>query len=259
MDMIKNALINGRDISLVADHEDLPEENGFLNLMKALSSKLEAMRNPIRQEDAITADGPLPNVIHFPYARHSSLPELRELVGAFRPKDVVPCTFDVNLWSRKDWSIQKLFGDYCSTSVEQRWDSEHTTESASQESEAPTPVAESSPMLGPTVLPSDAPIEGQKKTQQDAGHEPRSVSSNSEMDKSRKRDYYSFREDAYLDGDPNLMGDSQNSDISDGTYKNRRRAFDIAAANIKGESWEVIGLLSTTDHHTIPDQELGQP
>lgn len=280
MDMIKNTLNNGRDISLVADYEDLPEGKGFPRLMKALSSKLEAMCNPIKQGDEMTADAPLPNIIRFPYARHSSLPELRELVGAFRPKDIIPCTFDADLWLQKGWAIKGLFGDYCSDDVfvydeilrqrskelamrqpeaEQKRDSQHTTDSAPHESSPPTPAAEGSPVLGSIVLLSDTPMQGQKETRQDTRHEPRSVSSGSEMGKSRKRDYGSFRNGTDSDGAPNLQGDSQVSEISDGTYKARRRAFDIATANIDGESWEVIGLISTTDHHTILDKELGRP
>lgn len=40
----------------------------------------------------------LPNVINFPYSRHSSYSELCHLVGAFTPKDVYPCTVDEHNW-----------------------------------------------------------------------------------------------------------------------------------------------------------------
>lgn len=49
--------------------------------------------------------------ITFPYARHSSLPELRHLVSALRPCDVWPCTADVTTWTQQDLSVAALFGD----------------------------------------------------------------------------------------------------------------------------------------------------
>lgn len=40
----------------------------------------------------------LPKRITFPYSRHSSYPELCDLVKAFTPKDVFPCTVDETKW-----------------------------------------------------------------------------------------------------------------------------------------------------------------
>ncbi|KAJ5788620.1 hypothetical protein N7457_003610 [Penicillium paradoxum] len=55
----------------------------------------------------------LPNTIRFPYSRHSSYSELCELVAAFRPKDIHPCTVDPKTWN-EDVSINRLFGHLCS-------------------------------------------------------------------------------------------------------------------------------------------------
>jgi hypothetical protein len=60
-----------------------------------------------------TTDEPRNRTIRFPYSRHSSYSELCELVAAFRPNDVFPCTVDEAHWS-PDLSIQNLFGEYCS-------------------------------------------------------------------------------------------------------------------------------------------------
>jgi DNA cross-link repair 1C protein len=49
----------------------------------------------------------------FPYSRHSSYSELCELVAAFRPKDIYPCTVDPSTWN-EDVSIRRLFGHLCS-------------------------------------------------------------------------------------------------------------------------------------------------
>ncbi|KAF2846927.1 hypothetical protein T440DRAFT_501473 [Plenodomus tracheiphilus IPT5] len=48
--------------------------------------------------------------IRFPYSRHSSYSELRELVAAFRPLDVYPCTVDEERWTPAI-SMHNLFGD----------------------------------------------------------------------------------------------------------------------------------------------------
>lgn len=50
--------------------------------------------------------------IRFPYSRHSSYSELCELVAAFRPKDVFPCTVDEEAWT-PDVSMRSLFGEHC--------------------------------------------------------------------------------------------------------------------------------------------------
>lgn len=43
----------------------------------------------------------LPNIIRFPYSRHSSYAELCHLVDAFRPRDVWPCTFHLEAWQSR--------------------------------------------------------------------------------------------------------------------------------------------------------------
>lgn len=49
----------------------------------------------------------------FPYSRHSSYGELLDLVEAFKPKDLFPCTVDKATW-RDEVSMQNLFGHLCS-------------------------------------------------------------------------------------------------------------------------------------------------
>ena len=50
--------------------------------------------------------------IRFPYSRHSSYSELCELVAAFKPRDVFPCTVDETTWT-PDLSMKALFGEFC--------------------------------------------------------------------------------------------------------------------------------------------------
>jgi hypothetical protein len=61
-----------------------------------------------------TIDEPRNRTIRFPYSRHSSYSELCELVAAFRPQDVFPCTVDEANWT-PSLSMHSLFGQYCST------------------------------------------------------------------------------------------------------------------------------------------------
>ncbi|KJZ76945.1 hypothetical protein HIM_03822 [Hirsutella minnesotensis 3608] len=68
----------------------------------------------ISDSKAVSGNGQLPKVIHFPYSRHSSYPELCELVNIFQPRDVWPCTVNPKQWMIDGISIQSLFGQYCS-------------------------------------------------------------------------------------------------------------------------------------------------
>lgn len=56
---------------------------------------------------------PSNDTIHFPYSRHSSYSELCELVAAFKPADIYPCTVDEQTWT-EDVSTKTLFGHLCS-------------------------------------------------------------------------------------------------------------------------------------------------
>ncbi|KLJ10019.1 hypothetical protein EMPG_14575 [Blastomyces silverae] len=55
----------------------------------------------------------LPNTIRFPYSRHSSYAELCNLIKAFKPQDIFPCTVDSATWN-EDVSMRTLFGPLCS-------------------------------------------------------------------------------------------------------------------------------------------------
>jgi hypothetical protein len=59
------------------------------SLAQGLRDKLSAPKTPPNER----LDG-LPNVILFPFARHSPYRELCDLVRAFKPKDIWPCTVD---------------------------------------------------------------------------------------------------------------------------------------------------------------------
>ncbi|KAL1954603.1 hypothetical protein VTO42DRAFT_898 [Malbranchea cinnamomea] len=69
-------------------------------------------RGSIKQKPSMAKEA-LPNTIKFPYSRHSSYEELCLLVKAFQPKDITPCTVDVDTW-REEVSMEYLFGHLCS-------------------------------------------------------------------------------------------------------------------------------------------------
>ncbi|KAI0904722.1 artemis protein [Ustulina deusta] len=273
MHMVKKAWSSGRDISLITDFDDTAED-AVTRLVNSLFHKLEAIRNPIKQRDETDISKPLSNVIHFPYARHSSLPELRDFTRAFKPRDITPCTFDADLWIQKGWSISGLFSDCCSgdtfeydtildhrakelatsrRDAEQGHGSQQTANSPSRESSPVLHPAESSHVSNTTKSVSNSSTRSRGERQQ----EPGSVSLDPATGELHERDYDSFLDSIDLDDELDLQGDSQTSNISDRTYATRRMAFDTAIANINGDSWGTIGLISTTDNHTSLDEELG--
>jgi hypothetical protein len=56
---------------------------------------------------------PRADTIHFPFSRHSSYNELCDLVAAFKPDDIYPCTVDEQTWT-EEVSMKALFGHLCS-------------------------------------------------------------------------------------------------------------------------------------------------
>ncbi|KAJ8130232.1 hypothetical protein O1611_g3398 [Lasiodiplodia mahajangana] len=268
--LAKTVLSSGRDISLITDAEDLAEDS-VARLMRLLFRKLELMRDPIKQQDGTPTSTSLPNVIHFPYARHSSLPELRDFVSAFKPKDIIPCTFDVDFWLEKGWSIGGLFGDCCSgdkfdydlvlglKAIDKATYLQDTKqhEQDSQETVKSAPHG-SSPSTSPIEL-AQAPDTANSVSHTSALGQ-KTVQAGSEAGKPHKRDYDSFQgEGADRDTAAGLEDDSQTSAISDGAYATRQNAFDIAAGNMYDAEWRTIDLISTTDNHTSLDEELGHP
>ncbi|KAI0144349.1 hypothetical protein GGR57DRAFT_332999 [Xylariaceae sp. FL1272] len=274
MSLIKSTLISGRDMTIMVDEERPGNTTeSMAALLKPMVRKVEAMRNPAKISTNENYDGGLPSVITFPYARHSSLPELRRFVAAFKPKDVVPCTFDADNWIEKGWSIGQLFGDCCSSNdfsydviIDQR-KLEIATELAEEQSRQ-TDTQQSRSSVPRESSPIDLPHEEHKETQQPElvttrtdGLESNNVSvvdltSSTDLEaptqSPHKRDSASFTDDA-----PELQYNSQESAISDHAYATRLRAFEIASANIAGDPWQTIGLISTTDHHTDNEPELG--
>ncbi|KAL1854591.1 hypothetical protein Plec18170_004681 [Paecilomyces lecythidis] len=103
--------------TLSLDKYGLKDENdiSLRKLVDVLSHGQSFDTNDTQNEQRLKPDGyrgsehELPKQITFPYSRHSSYAELCELVAAFRPKDIFPCTVDPDNWS-EDVSMARLFG-----------------------------------------------------------------------------------------------------------------------------------------------------
>ncbi|KAH9890292.1 beta-lactamase-like protein [Xylariomycetidae sp. FL2044] len=117
-----NKMLNQASVSFGAAglRIDLPtsiEEPSIPDILQGIATKVRAYRNPVHKPINEANGSSLPRKIRFPYARHSSLPELRLFVDAFKPRDVWPNTVDRDKWIKQGITIKDLFGDYCSGSV----------------------------------------------------------------------------------------------------------------------------------------------
>ncbi|TVY91467.1 Protein artemis [Lachnellula willkommii] len=103
---------------------DLPIENmtqffedgrlSLVKLVKAIEKAVSEKQNVYGSAEV--EDGALAKHITFPYSRHSSYPELCDLVRAFKPKDVYLCTVNEDKWN-EDHSVRRLFGHECSAKI----------------------------------------------------------------------------------------------------------------------------------------------
>ncbi|CVK93405.1 uncharacterized protein FMAN_02813 [Fusarium mangiferae] len=99
----------GRNIPLDWDINTLNAHSAEEVIMMLVD---KVRKNPKNQKQRDECS--LPRTIYFPYSRHSSLPELRHFVQAFRPLDVWPCTVNNAEWLKNGITIGGLFGPSCS-------------------------------------------------------------------------------------------------------------------------------------------------
>ncbi|KAI5866068.1 Metallo-hydrolase/oxidoreductase [Durotheca rogersii] len=288
-DILENALIGFREVVLDLDAPEFTKEESFKEIIASLVKKAKAICNPIRSlGDQGEHHNALPNHIVFPYARHSSLPELRHFVETFRPKDIWPCTVNPRSWNKRGITMRGLFGDCCSgdsfehDALMERWSSlgrssreregkpgaDFDTQSTSAHPDAssqPTPPADSpavdEPNDGSCTPADDGPLAedvscpGPALTPETTRSPPPPPS---------KRDHDAFlldsqgaETDSYSDAD---LQDSQASALSAHAYETRLHAFLTARANVEGGgAWGTINLISTTDNHSVIEPELGGP
>jgi DNA cross-link repair 1C protein len=73
------------------------QTTGIKTVLQAIADRAREVQNQPAAEPSTS----LPRVIRFPYSRHSSYAELCNLVQAFMPQDVWPCTVDPEEWARE--------------------------------------------------------------------------------------------------------------------------------------------------------------
>ncbi|KAJ5183387.1 hypothetical protein N7492_001003, partial [Penicillium capsulatum] len=111
LSQIQNALVEAfqsKRQALPLDRYGVQEEGTI-----SLESLVTKLSQGVSKESSVVSTD-LPSTIRFPFSRHSSYAELCELVAAFRPKDVHPCTVDPTSWN-EGVSIGRLFGHLCSS------------------------------------------------------------------------------------------------------------------------------------------------
>ncbi|KAI2628507.1 Metallo-hydrolase/oxidoreductase [Hypoxylon sp. NC1633] len=296
--ILEKALAGSRDIGLDMDMSSFREEESIAEIMRCLATKVKSIHDPTVKPEENSNPNALPNQITFPYARHSSLPELRHFVQTFKPKDVWPCTVDPLSWEKKSIAMKELFGDCCTGDtfehdvlMEQIIEKQRGLPSQAKENELDSPskrsdrVVPSSPVTSVTeprepLQPDEnrsTPKAETMFTVRNAQQDPDATRSPGTQHTSqgeepatslqlpqRKRDYDSFRNDsdptrAESDSEEDMiLQNSQASSISNYAYQTRLRAFRAAAANAEGGgAWQTISLISTTDHHSTVEPELG--
>ncbi|KAK7975285.1 major facilitator superfamily transporter [Apiospora arundinis] len=146
---------NGRNACLNIDIDDLSADMET-DLAKVIHSvtehvSLKAAAQPGQTEDVhdrqcwdIPDSMPLlPSTINFPYAQHSSYPELRHLVDSFRPKDIWPCTVHDLDWLTRGITLRDLFGQHYSGDIFY-----HNNIMKRRRAQLPNPLAEGYYQLG---------------------------------------------------------------------------------------------------------------
>ncbi|EEA21635.1 DNA repair protein, putative [Talaromyces marneffei ATCC 18224] len=108
-DLLKLAFTS-KERSLSLDEYGLADDADIS--LKELASMLSGTRS-LSESKSFEENYPDTATITFPYSRHSSYAELCELVQAFKPKDVFPCTVDEKNWN-ESVSMEGLFGHLCS-------------------------------------------------------------------------------------------------------------------------------------------------
>ncbi|CAH0047160.1 unnamed protein product [Clonostachys solani] len=296
-DFLSKVALSGRTLTL-----DLPatteEQTSLLtidNVIQAIAKQLSPATTDVPKTGADMdqrAGTSLPRVIRFPYSRHSSYNELCLLVAAFKPRDVWPCTVNIDEWLKDDVTIRCLFGEYCSGTTyahDLKMDvlrqarlpvMNHSSNKNSQETDYSHPRTESPPAsvnprrsgAPPPSSPAFRNVENSrtncpelKYATPSVGDDVSSTYSTSTRGTSTrgthgvKRRFEESNEAGTTD-EPEDGPDSQQTDksfvstLSVGASSIRKEAY---FRMLKGEEWDGDGLISTNGGHTMMEEELG--
>ncbi|KAK1759618.1 beta-lactamase-like protein [Echria macrotheca] len=259
---------SGRKIPLDLEMATFGEgsEIGLRNAFQALAKKSHR-QDPIGDKQADW----LPDIVTFPYSRHSSYPELCHLVEIFKPKDIWPCTVDPKEWVEKGITIEGLFGRHASAKSFQH--DILMDQMARESGVGPTNDSQATSMSSASSIP----YVPQHPTNDEVGTQDDPISVVDEVDlqieaelraASQREDGASFQAQPPLAAseDPGsqtaeldsvYMDDSQDSTLSDFAYHTRLSAFQKTLRDFKNNTGTELGLLSTTDGHSKLELDLG--
>ncbi|KAK4149680.1 beta-lactamase-like protein [Chaetomidium leptoderma] len=269
-----NAIASGRKLPIDLDRAAFGENNetDLVNGLQAITGMLELRSKPLPTNDSDRQT--LPNVVTFPYSRHSSYPELCDLVRVFKPRDVWPCTVDLPGWLREGVTIERLFSQYCSVDIFQHdtlmrerfrdhennvagnTDSQVTASSAANvahlsQNSANEPISARHSQLLPSV-------DGDREPQALPDHDPWAMDAELQAPQTEDSEgYEAIHESVSLESfDPITLQDSQDSTISEFAFETRLHAFRTVLASAKGSVGGGVALLSTTDNHSRLEDDL---
>ncbi|KAK0672034.1 beta-lactamase-like protein [Cercophora samala] len=268
------AVASGRKVPLDLERSTLEDKDEIklADGLQAITKKLKSQNKQHSPTHSKTVA--LPKTITFPYSRHSSFPELCELADTFKPRDIWPCTVDIPRWIEQGITIESLFGAYCSASVfrhdkvmrdvrakrgrddQEELDTQatttsvessqrHTLEVRAEEPEL-SAMEQQFPALETNGYPASA-IVTKRSSPRTSSDGDVAMDGNIIIE-----DYASFE-----DFDRIYPHSSQQSVVSETALETRINAFQVMLNNARKSAGKTIGLISTRDHHTILDEELG--
>ncbi|KAL3293002.1 artemis protein [Colletotrichum asianum] len=266
--LLENGVNTGRNMSLDIDISSFGEKNeaAILDAFRSIGQKRQPPSSSFLSTGT-DSEPPLPKTMTFPYSRHSSYQELCDLVRIFQPKDVWPCTVNPTDWVRDNITIHSLFGNFCSG------DSfAHDLEMERFASRNAGPLEQRVSQNIDTSQPSEGDIDmptlhfsqtDQAAEPETAVQEPeRTVNNATAGSVTSQPPIRSGR--GCSDGggrksqEFSVVGTSKNKPSSSrGVSSVRADAYLNMARNLIGGEWTPIGLLSTFDHHTTLDKDLG--
>ncbi|KAK3350041.1 beta-lactamase-like protein [Lasiosphaeria hispida] len=268
------ASASGRKIPLDLERANFGDDNEtkIANAFQAIAKMSQLGRGA---RPTAGAEEALPDLVTFPYSRHSSYAELCHLLEALKPRDVWPCTVNPREWFENDITIEGLFGRYCTGTTFKHDDlmkdyadnvragvgnNDSQVTTISTRSSVPHNLPQGSPKLGRETTP----FPGTPSPSISAADRPGSVSQTQsevlgagtsispiEMDDDSMQNQSSFE-----DSDLTCILGSQNSDLSQQALEARVNAFRTILENADSNTDKEICLMSTTDNHSEVEQEL---
>ncbi|KAK4187205.1 protein artemis [Podospora australis] len=247
-----STVASGRKVPLDIERSIFGEDNetDLMGVLTTIAEKLKPQEKQVSADNH--GDKALPNIITFPYSRHSSFPELCDLVAAFRPRDVWPCTVDVPQWLKEGITVEDLFGQYCSSNLflhdkflSEKYPNPDNDMQDINDTQATTDSAGTSQLLADnhSLLSAENHLAGSVQDE---------LPVNSPFEEAASMNDLESDEEV----DMGCLQNSQESSISDSALKARRIAFQTILDNARFNSGGQLGLLSTTDNHSRLDKEL---